>query len=336
MKSHHEVAQPYKEIAHSVSDEALDEAVATSHMLSAETGFKVLPNKNQSVPVNVVRGIGNTTVLELLAVTDEPGRESTPYLAGTVGAYTGANVLTIGNPGVEQSKHSVAEKGQRNALAMSQARELYSGNFDKVSQAIAHAAMRAMEMEGLEDNDVLIVAPSLAGSVASAGVQHMVNEGVNIRGIGLIDPVGLSEGSGLSRLKQFASVDASAAPYLEANHPKHAEITESTGEWIKRSANSLPANLLYGIRGVSLGGAKGDLLRQADILRENDISLRIYAAGRSEFDTAQAGRETTEELARHGVDADITIIDGASHAMSMAAGMHARVVADFIKDLELS
>lgn len=327
MKSHQEVAAPYKEITHTIPDRHLKDISATSSLYSAETGFSVR-GERQAVPVRVTRGLGAAAfnIIELMAVTDEPGREDGARHSAVIAALTRANVLAVGNPGVEYDKYSVMEAGQLNELTDDQVRELKKGNFNLVSQAVSNATMEALEREELEGLETYVVAPSLAGSVASAGLGHMLKRGMNLRGAALLDPVGLESRHGLIRIGQFMKTNFSVEPYLDANHPLQQEIKDP---WVDRSKNSLRANFLYGYYGIGTGDARADLLQSAEELRDNNVGLDIYAAVKSEFNTVPMSEQTVEDLLRMGVDARSITLEGASHAMTMMAAMHAEAANGF-------
>ncbi len=286
----------------------------------------IAPNADTAEHVLAVEG---------MAVTDDPQRESSighnAGMSAFVKHHTGEDVsiISIGNPGIANPAwRPKLRRDQTYGLTFAQAAELWHGEFNLVSQAFARAAIYAMELEGLNSTaEVVRVAPSLDASTASAGIGHMLDSGINLRRVALLDPVGLSKERGAKRIKQFLGV--AAEHYLAANHVFHREIIETGADWAKRTAMS-PANLLYGLRGVSLGGAASVLRETADTMREDNVSLRIYAAGASEFDTMPGASETVNDLRWQGVNAELVDIRGSSHAMTMAAGAHGRAVVDYI------
>src|SRR5690606_24458857 len=118
MKTHQEIAAPFKEKTHAIPNEDIHDILATDSLYSVETGFNVKGEK-QAVPVRVLRRLGHSAqeaynIIELMAVTDEPGRDDTALHGATVAALTGANVIAVGNPGVEYGRLSVMEEGQLN------------------------------------------------------------------------------------------------------------------------------------------------------------------------------------------------------------------------------
>lgn len=337
----HEAARQFTIPPDCISDRDFAAALATSRIITAPTGFHDSRGREQVVLVrfNPSLALGNAAgdllALEGMAVTDDPLRESVSAhnvsVAAAVRHVTERNVsaLAVANPGVANPAwRPKLEKTQTYGLVPEQLRDLWNGDFSSVSLGLARAAKFTIDQEGLDGLDVVRVAPSLDSSTASAGIDHMIETGVNLRRVSLIDPVGLASATGAKRLKEFLSIDG--VPYLNANHPLHRAIIETGAEWLRRSTHS-PANLLYGLRGVSLGGAAADLERHAQTLHDNDISLRAYVAGASEFNTAPGAERMANILKAKQVDVKIETIENASHAITMAAGMYARVLSDYIE-----
>ena len=155
----------------------------------------------------------------------------------------------------------------------------------------------------------------------------MLDNETDLAWLSLIDPVGLSAEKGWNRSKQFFSIDGQ--PYLDANHSLHRELIESFPQWIHRSLRS-PENALYGMRGVSLGNASKDLDANAQALIDNHVGVRVYAAGASEFDTVPGAIVAVKSLEDKGVNAELKVIEHASHAITMSAGMYALALCDYI------
>lgn len=340
--SHKEVAAQFAIPDDWLTKKEFAKRQARSRVLTVPTGFYDRHDRQQMVMVRTDISpnsdtAGHIAVVEGMAVTDDTQRESSiGHNAGMnafVKHHTGEDIsiISVGNPGIANPAwRPKLGKDQTYGLTFAQAAELWRGEFNLVSQALARAAAYAMELEGLNYTTQFIrVAPSLDASSASAGIGHMLDNGIDLRRVALLDPVGLSKERGAKRIKQFLGV--AAEHYLAANHTFHRDIIETGADWAKRAARS-PANLLYGLRGVSLGGAAGALRETADTMREDDVSLRIYAAGASEFDTVPGAIETVNDLRWQGVNAELVVIDGSSHAMTMSAGAHGRAVVDYIND----
>lgn len=337
----HEAARQFTISPDCISDRDFAAALATSRIITAPTGFHDSRGREQVVLVrfNPSLALGNAAgdllALEGMAVTDDPLRESVSAhnvsVAAAVRHVTERNVstLAVANPGIANPAWCPKlDKTQTYGLVPEQLRDLWNGDFSSISLALARAANFAIDQEGLEGLDVVRVAPSLDSSNASAGIGHMIDNGINLRRVSLIDPVGFAAVKGTKRLREFLSIDGT--PYLAANHPLHQAAVETHAAWTARSLKS-PANLLYGLRGVSLGGATADLENQAQTLLDNDVSLRAYVAGASEFTTLPGAEQMAAMLEARQVDVKIETIENASHAITMAAGMYARVLSDYIE-----
>lgn len=311
-----------------------------SRVFAAPTGFYDRHDRQQMVMVRTDISPNSDTAGHIvgvggMAVTDDTQRPSTighnAGMAAFVKHRTGEDIsiISVGNPGVANPAwRPKLGKDQTYGLTLTQAAELYHGEFNLVSLAIARAARYAMEVEGLMGANVVRVGPSLDGSNASAGIGYMLDHDIRLRHVALIDSVGLSKERGIKRMKQFFDIEE-PEQYLAANHVFHRAMTETNSDWWRRAIKS-PANFLYGLRGVSLGGAAVALLESADTMREHGVSFCAYAAGDGSFETVPGATRTVESLRARGVDARLRVIEGASHAMTMAAGLHGQAIVDYI------
>ncbi len=327
-----------------IEESRVDETAITADMLRSimgdstlvpvETGFEA-GRRRQEVPVRVLRGLGEaaekTVIVPLMAITDEPARKEVCAHNATIAAHTGATVLSAGNLGVEYRGWRVTSPGS-NRLTAEQRQSLAAGDFGPAAAAVAGATASALEHEGLEDHDVILLAPSLAASIASAGMRYFI-ERMNLRGVVMLDPVGFAQENGLKRMGQFFSVLSHANDYLAANHSVHRGITESTGFWAKRSVDSLGPNILYGLRGVAAGTMGADLERQAGVLSEAGVHLHALTGERSEFGTAEPTGAAIDRLRGLGVNATHIPVKGARHAMVMMAGLHAMAAERLIGEI---
>ncbi len=329
-----------------ITPEQFHEEMWQSVVRAVPTGFKDHRGRDQVVTVRYNRAFGlaqasrHLLALEGMAVTDDPNRRSVSahniIMAADVFRRTNDQVavstLSIGKPGVAfEPWRPEITNGQTYDLVKEQKADLWDGNFSSIAQAEANAIDYMVhehpELQG-QDIEAIRIAPSLDTSTASAGVEALLGTDVNLRRIALLDPVGLSAQQGFKRLLEFLSVDGK--PYLAANHPLHQALLESNLAWLLRSAHS-PANLLYGLRGISLGGATNDLLKARELLAENDVSLRLYAAEQSEFDTLPGVKNAFDALVEaKGKELDVKYIRLAGgHALTMATGTYAKVIEDY-------
>lgn len=329
----HEAARQFTIPPDCISDKDFAAALGLSEIIVAPTGLYDEHDREQVVSVRFTPSLslgnaaGNLLVLEGMAATDDPTRLS----VGAHGLITLAAVrqatkgelmpcrLAVGNPGVADPKRREAVgDDQTYELVKEQYEDLREGDFSSVSRAVHHAAKFVMDKKGLSGLPVHRLAPSLDSSNASAGIGLMVESGMDLRTVSLIDPMGLAADRGGKRLLQFLSVDPK--PYLAGNHPSHRSLVENTRQWFARSGRSLSANLTYGLRGVSLGGAASDLYKSAQTLVDNKIALRVYAAGLSEFNTVPSAQAVVDSLAERGVDVKLEVIENASHGMTQSVG----------------
>lgn len=138
-------------------------------------------------------------------------------------------------------------QNQVNRLTDEQIRDLRQGSFGAVSRDIATATLNALQEENVADHEVYFIAPSLAASIGAAGlVTVLLEKGVDVKGLAMLDGVGFTSAPAALRAMQFASANGAAEPYKQANHPlQRAVEVEGMPEYLRRVAESAQANWLY-------------------------------------------------------------------------------------------
>lgn len=180
----------------------------------------------------------------------------------------------------------------------------------------------ALEDRDLSSHEVYIFAPSLAASVAAAGLcRILADRGVATKGIAMIDGVGFKSGTPFERMRQFLNSNGPANCYREANHPLH-RATDAEADLVhvaRRVSESAYANAMYGLRGIPVGKIPENLLDQAGLFAEMATHVQAISAGATEFgqQTIVATEQSMKELYDKGVNAKHSIIPGAGHGSTM-------------------
>ena len=280
----------------------------------------------------------NITIINLMAFSDDPNRrhgDGKPLkemhsrmqgIQASLALDADVTVMHIGNPGVQSptmlERCGIAPgKNQVNRLTNEQIRDLQQGSFNAVSRDIAIATLNALQEENVADHEVYFIAPSLAASIGAAGlVTVLLEKGVDVKGLAMLDGVGFTSAPAAFRAMQFISANGAAELYKQANHPLQQEIeVESMPAYIHRVLESPQANWLYGRRGIPAGKIPEDLMRQAGPLGEAGVHILSYSADKSEFGakTIEASRQTMGRLSDMGVNAEHMELPEAGHGATM-------------------
>ena len=324
---------------HSLNSEVI--WTPTGQLWTQEKGSKeelVLPMRITSITRELAER--SIVLINLMAWSDEPNRYHVkgrpPFkdmhnriqgLQAALALQANVTVMQVGNPGVESKtmlrRLDIApEKGQINRLTDEQSTALKLGNFGPVSRDVSMAIANALEDRRLSNHEVYIFAPSLAASVAAAGLSRVLaDRGVTTKGIVMIDGVGFKSGAPLERVRQFLNSNGPANCYREANHPLH-RATDAEADLVhvaRRVSESAYANAIYGLCGIPVGKIPENLLDQAGLFAEMATRVQAISAGATEFgqQTIEATRLSMQELSGKGVNAEHLIIPGAGHGSTM-------------------
>ena len=330
----HELAAHNLKCSLDLSDGELMRPDYDSKVLWAPTGQFWTPDQERGLecvlPVRVTQILTKQakrkiTLVNLMAWSDDPNRlhvDDEHPLKDIHGRIQGAQaardlnadvtVIHVGNPGVQSptmlERCGVAlGKNQVNRLTDEQIRDLRQGSFGAVSRDIATATLNALQEENVADHEVYFIAPSLAASIGAAGlVTVLLEKGVDVKGLAMLDGVGFTSAPAALRAMQFMSANGAAELYKRANHPLQQEVeVEGMPEYLRRVAESAQANWLYGRRGIPAGKIPADLMSQAGLFKETGVHILSYSAGNSEFGktTIEASRQTMGKLSDMDVNA---------------------------------
>lgn len=239
---------------------------------AVETNEAVGRHDAQVVPVRVQRSLSESalTIVSLMPVTEEPLRPEMAAFYASISAGANANVIAIGNPGVEYPAWSRATTGQRNKLTRRQSDALHDGDFSLVAQAVAGATSNVLKKETLTDTTTTVVAPSMAAAITGAGINYFIEAGA--RRMGFIDPAGFAPGKQLEMGKKFACVDQ--ATYIATNHPEQRRAEKDVKIKVRRLLGSLGANLAYW-RALAKGHGISATLAHASLMYDTDTHIHV-------------------------------------------------------------
>lgn len=319
---------------HGLSGETLQSTVDNQAVQGvATTGEKLSGGTDQAVNYRLVKGMGESAsvLVYLMAFGDSP-RLAYDYHGAVLSLLlrdgisgSSPSVLIMSNIGVGALPGDHTKNYNRNNKLTNKQREaLYHGDFERNAGAIAVAAASALEEHDLSGRDAYVVGPSLGASLAAAGISQFGQEFGSLKGVAMLDPVGLSPAKPLVRGAQFAYASAGAGPYLALNHPLHQEADKGLG--LSAMGNMLNTASLFNALAISRGRTDRDLLREADYMRRHGVLMDLRVGEKSEFNIAKATGRMVELLKQKGVDAEGLVIPSATHGLTVSSGLQGATV----------
>lgn len=324
-----------------IPQETIEALMADEQELVVSTGVTLEDGSRQTLTVDVVRNPeAKGTIVQFGGFGHNIGNlPSDTAFRASIAARTKNNVLTVGLPGVADPEHRRYVGNMRDALSRKQAWGLFLGDARLVGEAIAEGIAQAVHRIDTDDGNakpVTVLAPSLTTMIAPALAKPLLDKGVNLQGIGLIEPVGLTDERGkhsnpLTLLWHFARSARLNDVYLDSNPAAFREAqgrekgTLSAGQVVK----GLGRSALYGL-GIGRGRTIEPLLEEdvAAAMRNAGVQVLFAGAGLSEFHTRDKIDGTLERLRRAdclGIQATSLYFDDATHSTAASSDAFAQV-----------
>lgn len=305
------------------------------------TGFETTTGE-QALPVHIIPGKkGDGICIQMGGFGWTPGGEEpdqdSAFRAGLMQALREKSgklptMVSIGFPGVEQARLlSHYPDGQADELTPIQLEQLQKKDFTAIGQASANALLSLIKSGRLpNDEAITLLAPSLSSSIGASMLRPLLESGVPLNGVALLDPVAVQEKK-FGELVKGLTLSATRHPlYLAQNGETYQEYSKHTvatskAEWFKAIFGGFTTNLAYA---KALGGDgitttfAANSYRLAGDLRDAGVSLDLAFAGGSEYDTLRGAERLLKSLnilrcfGSNTLRLTGRVYPGASHAMT--------------------
>ena len=296
--------------------------------LVVRTGTRFEDGKEQVLPVSIVYHPNSKGIIVQeggFMHGISPDLPTDTAFRASIAHTTECTVITVGLPGVADKKFRELPEGARNSTTLDQKWGLLFGNMGPVADSMAGAVVETIKQIKAEGQEVILLTPSLTTAIGPAWVKPLLDRGVNVKGLGLIEPVGIKGEDGkhqgaIRLLLNFAKSARHLPKYLAENHELYQKAVDAE-KGILKKPQMITGFFRSALYGLAIGSGRTlDTLMQKDTvntMNNNQTKVVLVSGGQSEFDTFEKTQEAVRRLRTAGfMGARALMFGGATHSIS--------------------